>query len=57
VRDEIDGSNPHADPPKSISLTNPAASWTATVGPAFFAYSINYLVDVKAGIIVDMEKP
>ncbi|NEX60189.1 transposase [Noviherbaspirillum galbum] len=43
------------DPPKSISLTDPAASWTATAGPAFFAYSTNYLVDVKHGIIVDVE--
>ena len=24
-------------------------------GPAFYAYSINYLIDVQAGIIVDVE--
>ena len=24
-------------------------------GPAFYAYSTNYLVDVQAGIIVDVE--
>jgi transposase len=41
---------------KSISLTDPAASWTAAPGgPAFFAYSTNYLVDVKAGIVLDVE--
>jgi transposase len=42
-------------PPKFISLTDPAASWTAAHGPAFFAYSTNYLIDLKAGIIVDVE--
>jgi transposase len=42
--------------PKNISLTDPAARWTAAPGcPAFFAYSTNYLVDVDAGIIVDVE--
>jgi transposase len=41
---------------KSISLTDPAAEWTcAPGGPAFFAYSTNYLVDVHAGVIVDVE--
>jgi transposase len=43
-------------PPKKISLTDPAASWTAAKGgPAFFAYSTNYLIDLQAGIIVDVE--
>ena len=42
--------------PKNISLTDPAARWTAAPGcPAFFAYSTNYLVDVHAGVIVDVE--
>lgn len=41
--------------PKVISLTDPAATWTTTGGPAFFAYSTNYLVDLKAGMIVDVE--
>jgi len=41
---------------KSISLTDPAAEWTcAPGGPAFFAYSTNYLVDVQGGVIVDVE--
>jgi len=41
---------------RTLSLTDPAASWTsAPGGPAFFAYSTNYLIDLKAGIIVDVE--
>src|SRR5690348_4132984 len=32
--------------PKNISLTDPAARWTAAPGgPAFYAYSTNYLID------------
>ena len=42
--------------PKRISLTDPAARWTAAPGgPAFYAYSTNYLIDLRAGIIVDVE--
>ena len=41
--------------PASISPTDPAARWTAAGGPAFYAYSTNYLVDVRCGIIVDVE--
>ena len=41
---------------KNISLTDPSARWTAAPGgPAFYAYSTNYLIDVDAGIIVDVE--
>ena len=41
---------------KNISLTDPAATWTgAPGGPAFYAYSTNYLVDMEAGIILDVE--
>jgi transposase len=41
---------------KSISLTDPAAEWTCALGgPAFFGYSTNYLIDVRAGVIVDVE--
>jgi hypothetical protein len=33
-----------------------AAQWTgAHKGPAFFAYADNYLIDVKFGVIVDVE--
>jgi transposase len=43
-------------PTKAISLTDPSATWTAAPGgPAFYAYSTNYLIDLKAGIIVDVE--
>lgn len=42
--------------PKFISPSDPAAQWTGAMrGPAFFAYADNYLVDVKFGIIVDVE--
>jgi hypothetical protein len=37
--------------PKNISLTDPASQWTAAPGgPAFYAYSTNYLIDAKAGV-------
>jgi transposase len=41
--------------PASISPTDPAARWTAVGGPAFYAYSTNYLIDVQASIIIDVE--
>jgi Transposase DDE domain/Transposase domain (DUF772) len=42
--------------PMNISLTDPAARWTAAPGgPAFYAYSTNYLIDVHAGVIIDVE--
>ncbi len=42
--------------PKFVSPSDPAAQWTgATRGPAFFAYSDNYLIDVKFGVIMDVE--
>jgi hypothetical protein len=42
--------------PKFVSPTDPAAQWTgAHKGPAFFAYSNNYLIDVQFGVIVDVE--
>jgi transposase len=42
--------------PKFISQSDPAAQWTGVhKGPAFFAYSDNYLIDVKFGVIVDVE--
>ena len=41
--------------PKFVSPSDPAAQWTgAHKGPAFFAYSDNYLIDVKFGVIVDV---
>jgi hypothetical protein len=42
--------------PKFVSPSDPAAQWTgAHKGLAFFAYSDNYLIDVKYGVIVDVE--
>ena len=42
--------------PKFISPSDPAAQWTgAHKGPAVFAYADNYLIDVKFGVIVDVE--
>jgi len=51
----LEQANPIPPPPKRISLTDPAATWTAAAGPAIFAYSTNYLIDLKAGVIVDVE--
>lgn len=37
-------------------MTDPGARWTAAHGgPAFYAYSTNYLIDLKSAIIVDVE--
>src|SRR5713226_3068344 len=42
--------------PKFISPSDPAAQWTGAMrGPAFFAYANNYLIDVKFGVIMDVE--
>jgi transposase len=42
--------------PKFVSPSDPAAQWTGAMrGPAFFAYANNYLIDVKFGIIMDVE--
>ncbi|CAI9000432.1 transposase [Pseudomonas sp. IT-P218] len=39
-----------------LSLTDPLSRWTAAPGgPAFFAYSTNYLIDVEHGVIMDVE--
>jgi hypothetical protein len=43
-------------PPKQVSLTDPQAAWVARKNTdPFFAYDANYLIDNKAGIIVDAE--
>ena len=59
VREYLDAlkqNDPAETAPKSISLTDPAARYTAAPGgPAFYGYSTNYLVDVNAGIIVDVQ--
>src|SRR5215472_13130926 len=50
------GGGSRSKPPKEVSLTDPQAAWVARVGvDPFFAYDANYLIDNKAGIIVDAE--
>ena len=51
----LDQSEVEKSTPKNISLTDPAAQWSAAWGPAFYAYSANYLIDIAAGIVVDVE--
>src|SRR3989442_5077275 len=41
---------------KFVSPSDPAAQWAGAMrGPAFFAYADNYLIDVKFGVIMDVE--
>ena len=59
VREYIEALDKDADigsTPKNISLTDPQSRWTAATGSkAFYAYSTNYLIDIKRNIIVDVE--
>ncbi len=52
-----DGSSPSGHrrkSPKEVSLTDPQATWVTRPGvDPFFAYDANYLIDNKAGIILD----
>jgi hypothetical protein len=41
--------------PRAISPTDPAARYTAAANSAGYAYSDNYLIDLKHGVIVDVE--
>lgn len=42
--------------PKFVSPSDPAAQWTGAMkGAAFFAYSDNYLIDVKCGVIMGVK--
>jgi transposase len=42
--------------PKFISESDPAAQWTAAKdGPEIFAYSDNYLIDLRSAVILDVE--
>ena len=52
----LDGETLTGATPKNVSLTDPLARWTAAPGgPAFYAYSTNYLIDVAHSIIVDAQ--
>lgn len=54
--DALDEADPERKIPKSISLTDPGSQWTAAPGgPAFYAYPTNYLIDIEAGVIIDVE--
>jgi hypothetical protein len=54
--DGSSGSGSRSKPPKEVSLTDPQATWVARPGvDPFFAYDANYLIDNKAGIILDAE--
>jgi transposase len=58
VREYLDGmvEDDTRPPKRKVSKTDPQARWTAAPGgPAYYAYSTNYLVDTDAGIIVDVE--
>ena len=53
--DDLPPGNPPAEP-KVTSLTDPAAAWTNKGQmKVLFAYGINYLIDLAAAIIVDVE--
>jgi transposase len=42
--------------PKFTSYADPASQWTGALkGPAFFAYSDNYLIDTENAVILDVE--
>jgi len=42
--------------PKFVAPADPAAQWTGALrNAAFFAYADNYLIDVKYGVIMDVE--
>jgi len=54
--DSGSGGGRRRKPPKEVSLTDPQAAWVARKGlDPLFAYDANYLIDNKAGIIVDAE--
>jgi transposase len=59
VHEYLEGLEPHGQvgaTARNISLTDPAARWTLAPGcRPFFAYSTNYLIDIHAGVIVDVE--
>lgn len=53
--DALDAEQTTKTKPKSLSLTDPMARWTAAKGPAIFAYSTNIMIDVDHGVIMDVE--
>ena len=56
VKEYLEGLSDSDKPAKRISQSDPAARWTSALGgPAYFAYSTNYLIDTDIGIILDVE--
>jgi len=54
--DALDEESQTTSTPKNISLTDPMSRWTAAPGgPAYYAYSTNYLIDIEHNVIVDVE--
>jgi len=54
----IDDDEPDADrdPPKVVSLSDPCSAWTAKANKRVqFGYGLNYLIDIRFAIIVDVE--
>lgn len=54
--DDVAFGNATTVTPKFVSPSDPAAQWTGALkSKAIFAYADNYLIDVKFGIIMDVE--
>ncbi len=55
----LESENPSINPerpPKALSPTDPAAAWTTRGrNKVMFGYSLNYLIDTKEAVIVDVE--
>src|ERR1700683_3094250 len=48
--------NPDRKPPKVISPSDPQSAWTAKANKRVqFGYGLNYLIDIKHAVIVDVE--
>jgi transposase len=48
--------NPDRRPPKVISASDPQSAWTAKANKrVLFGYGLNYLIDIKHAVIVDVE--
>lgn len=58
VREYLEALDSESDDPvsRNVSFTDPQARWTAAPGgPAYYAYSTNYLIDTEHAVIMDVE--
>jgi len=56
AQDEDQDASPPGAATRTLSLTDPQSQYTAAPGgPAFFAYSTNYLIDTQHGVILDVQ--